>query len=239
MTQLPDSIWSPAESAWDAEVDARAGFIRKTYLHLLGAVLGFAVLEYLLFQLGAVQPMMSLLGASKWSWLIVLGAFMAVSWIASAWANSSTSLAMQYAGLILYVVAEAVIFVPILYIASTFYEGAITTAATTTLIMFGGITAFAFISGKNFSFLGGVLTVCGIAAMITIGLAIVMGFELGLIFTVLMIAFASMFILYETSNVMHQYRVGQHVAASLALFASVALLFWYVLRLVMSFSSED
>ena len=28
--------------------------------------------------------------------------------------------------------------------------------------------------------------------------------------------------------------IGQHVAASLALFASVALLFWYILRLFMS-----
>ena len=40
-----------------------------------------------------------------------------------------------------------------------------------------------------------------------------------------MIVLACGYILYHTSNILHQYRIGQHVAASLALFASVALLF--------------
>jgi FtsH-binding integral membrane protein len=48
-----------------------------------------------------------------------------------------------------------------------------------------------------------------------------------------MVAFAGAAILYETSNILHHYRPNQHVAASLSLFASVALLFWYVLRIFM------
>jgi FtsH-binding integral membrane protein len=48
-----------------------------------------------------------------------------------------------------------------------------------------------------------------------------------------MILLASGYILYDTSNVLHHYRTDQYVAASLALFAAVALLFWYVLRLLM------
>ena len=58
--------------------------------------------------------------------------------------------------------------------------------------------------------------------------------ELGPIFTYAMIALACGYILYHTSNVLHHYRIGQHVAAALALFASVALLFWYILQLFMS-----
>ena len=54
-----------------------------------------------------------------------------------------------------------------------------------------------------------------------------------------MIGFACGYILYDTSNILHHYRTDQHVAASLALFASVALLFWYVLRLLMALSSRD
>ena len=54
-----------------------------------------------------------------------------------------------------------------------------------------------------------------------------------------MIALACGFILYDTSNVLHHYRIGQHVAASLALFASVALLFWYVLQLLMYLQGRD
>jgi FtsH-binding integral membrane protein len=57
---------------------------------------------------------------------------------------------------------------------------------------------------------------------------------LGNLFTIALIVLACGYILYDTSNVLYHYRIGQHVAASLALFASVALLFWYILRLVMS-----
>ena len=49
-----------------------------------------------------------------------------------------------------------------------------------------------------------------------------------------MIAFAAGAILDDTSQVLHHYRKDQHVAASLALFAAVALPFRYVLRIVMS-----
>ena len=59
-------------------------------------------------------------------------------------------------------------------------------------------------------------------------------FALGPIFIYAMIALACGYILYDTSNVLHHYRIGQHVAASLALFASVALLFWYLVQLFMS-----
>jgi len=45
---------------------------------------------------------------------------------------------------------------------------------------------------------------------------------------------ASGYILFYTSNVIRTYRTTQHVAAALALFSAVALLFWYVLRLFMS-----
>ena len=50
----------------------------------------------------------------------------------------------------------------------------------------------------------------------------------------LLLFFAGAAILYDTSNIMHHYRLDQHVAASLALFASVALLFWYILQLLMN-----
>jgi FtsH-binding integral membrane protein len=49
-----------------------------------------------------------------------------------------------------------------------------------------------------------------------------------------MVAFAGTAILYQTSNVLHRFRTDQHVAAALVLFASVALLFWYILRIFSS-----
>ena len=64
--------------------------------------------------------------------------------------------------------------------------------------------------------------------------SILFGFNLGNLFAGVMIALAAAYILYYTSNVLHHYRLDQYVAASLALFAAVALLFWYVLQLFMS-----
>ena len=55
-----------------------------------------------------------------------------------------------------------------------------------------------------------------------------------MLFSVAMIGLAAGYILFYTSNVLHHYRKDQHVAASLALFASLALLFWYILRIFIS-----
>jgi hypothetical protein len=73
-----------------------------------------------------------------------------------------------------------------------------------------------------------------IAAMALIVLGILFGFSLGIWFVWAMIVAACGYILYYTSNVLHHYRTDQHVAAALALFASVALLFWYVIQIFMS-----
>lgn len=226
--------------AQDAGVNERADFIRKTYLHLLGAVMAFACIQFLIFQAGYAERIAgTLLGFGQYSWLFVLGAFMVVSWIANSWAQSATSPGMQYAGLSLFVVAEAVIFVPLLYYASQVGgQGVIPTAATITLLMFGGLTAIVFLTAKDFSFLGSFLWMGALGAMGLIVCGILFGFTLGPIFTVAMIVLMCGFILYDTSNVLHHYRIGQHVAASLALFASIATLFWYVLQLVMSMSRE-
>jgi len=66
-----------------------------------------------------------------------------------------------------------------------------------------------------------------------------MGFNLGLWFSGAMVLIAGCSILYQTSNIIHQFRPDQYVAASLGLFASVALLFWYVLQILMSLSNND
>ena len=243
MSQYP---YEPADNPYsldafiaDAPAETRADFIRKTYLHLVGAIAAFAGLEAIIFATVDVEGLTQTMLGGRWSWLIVLGVFMAVSWIARTWAESTTSLAMQYTGLGLYVVAEAIIFVPLLYIASRFGgSDIIPTAALITLCVFAGLTVFAFMTRTDFSFLRGVLVVGGFAAIGVIVAGIVFGFTLGIVFTCLMIALACGYILYDTSNVMHHYRIGQHVAASLALFASVALLFWYVIRLLMYLNRE-
>lgn len=221
-----------------ADESARAGFIRRTYLHLAGAIFAFVIVEAIVLQLPIAGPMAKLM-TSGYSWLIVLGAYMGVSYLADRWARSDTSPQMQYLGLGLFVVAEAIVFLPLLYIAS-FYAAAnvIPTAAAITGFLFLGLTAVVFFTRKDFSWLRSILTIGGFIALGFIVASIIFGFTLGLLFSVVMVAYAAGAILYDTSNILHHYRTDQHVAASLALFASVALLFWYVLRIVMA-SSDD
>jgi FtsH-binding integral membrane protein len=220
--------------AAQAAADERADFIRKTYLHLAGAVFAFAGLEAVLLNVpGLSERYLAVLQASRYGWLMVVGAFMLVSWVAESWARSATSVATQYLGLALYVVAEAVIFLPILYFASQM-EGLIPTAAAATLVVFTGLTGIVFATGKDFSFLRTALWLGGLVAMGCIIASVIFPqFALGIVFSFAMVGLASGYILYDTSNVLHHYRIGQHVAASLALFAAVALLFYYILRIVM------
>lgn len=230
-----------APLAAEAGVSARSAFIRRTYGHLAGAVLAFIGLEALMLYAVdnnelAQQMLATMLSGGRLGWLVVLVAFMGVSWLASYWASSGASPALQYAGLSLYVLAEAVIFVPILYIAHHFFPGSIPTAGILTFAVFAGLTLFALFTRGDFSFLAPVLSVGSLLALGFIILAIFFpAIPLASkIFCFFMVALMSGYILYHTSNVIHHYRVDQHVAAALALFASVATLFWYILQLVMA-----
>jgi len=212
-------------------VDARASFINRTYNHLMGAIVLFTLIEVGLFQSGAAESIAQvLLGGS---WLLVLGAFMLVSWFASRVALKSESKGAQYAALGGFVVAESIIFVPMLWMANVYAPGAIQSAAVVTLVGFAGLTAVAFVTRKDFSFLRGMLVWGGVVALLAIVGGILFGFELGTWFSVAMVGFAGAAILYDTSNVLHHFPEDRYVGAALQLFASVALLFWYVLRLFM------
>lgn len=219
----------------ETTVDERIAFIRRTYAHLAGAVVVFIGVLSLLMTVLDVPALFGPL-LTGYGWLIVLGVFLLVSHLANHWAQSATSPGIQYMGLGLYILLESVIFLPLIYIATTHYgdQNVLPIAAVTTLLLFGVMTGYVFTSQRDFSFMGPLLAVASVAALIFIVGAILMGgIALGLIFTVFMILLMCGWILYHTSAVLHHYKTNQHVAASLALFASLATLFWYVLRLAM------
>jgi FtsH-binding integral membrane protein len=225
-------------SAATALPEQRASFIRKTYLLLATAILAFIVVEGFLFASGAASMIATVVfSGGAIGWLLVLGLFMFVSYIARSWATSETSTATQYLGLGLSVIAEAVIFVPLLMIAaSRSSEPAelLMKAGIVTIGLFLGITATVFITRSDFSFLGPILAIGGFAALGFIVASALFGFSIGSVFAFVMVAFAGTAILYETSNVLHRFNTNQHVAASLTLFASIALLFWYILSIFSS-----
>ncbi|NNJ23981.1 hypothetical protein LzC2_00280 [Planctomycetes bacterium LzC2] len=223
--------------AADAARSERATFIRRTYAHLLTAVLIFCGIEGI-FQ--TVEPLERLLvGLIGGHWYIAFFLFMGASWLAQSWASSdASSTGKQYLGLGLYVLAEALIFVPLLWYAKQLDGNVLPMAGLITAVIFGGLSAAVFVSGADFSFLRGALAIGSFAAFGVIIAGWLFGFSLGLWFSVGMIVLMSGSILYNTSNVLHHYRTHQHVAASLALFASVATLFYYVVMLL-GFAGDD
>jgi FtsH-binding integral membrane protein len=110
----------------------------------------------------------------------------------------------------------------------------ISSAALVTFAGFAGLTGIAFMTRKDFSFLRGLLLWGGVGAIVLIIAGAIFGFELGVFFSVAMVVFAGAAILYDTSNVIHHFPQDRYVGAALELFASVALLFWYVLRLFLA-----
>ena len=141
----------------------------------------------------------------------------------------------------IYVLTEALIFLPLLTFAHIIVgdPSLIPAAALITLITFGGLTTVVFFTKADFSFLRMYLWWGGIIALGLIAASIFLGFSMGIIFSGAMIALISGYILYDTSNVLHHYRTDQHVAAALALFASLAVLFWYVIQLLIALSGRD
>ncbi|MBB5351924.1 hypothetical protein HNR46_002163 [Haloferula luteola] len=216
--------------------DQRAAFIRKTYWHLAGALAAFALLETVLLKSGLGNTALQLVGGSRFGWLALLGGFMVVGWLASRLAASGASPATQYLGLALYVVAEAVIFLPLMTMAILITGSPLILgqAGVLTGALVLGLTTVAFTTRKDFSFLGGMLKIGFFVALGLILASLLFGFQLGLWFSLVMVVFAGGAVLYDTSNLIHRYAPGQHVAAALSLFSSIALLFWYVLRILMS-----
>jgi FtsH-binding integral membrane protein len=236
----PDAHNPYARTAANAAQAERVAFIQRTYAHLGGAVLAFTGLSALIISSGLGQALTRTMLATQWSWLIVLGLFMVVGHVARRWAESGASTQLQYAGLGLYVVAQAVLFTPLLYVAAYFSDpSVIPSAGLLTAVVFGGLTGTVFLTKRDFSFLGRALMLAGFASFGMILVSMIFGFTLGAFFAAAMVALAAGYVLYETSNIMHRYPTSAHVAASLALFAAVALMFWYVLRLLMALSSRD
>lgn len=213
------------------EVD-RGLFLGRVYAHLLGAILAFTGIEILFFKTGlALTLARALLGVN---WMLVLGGFMVCGWLARGLAARAASPGAQYAGLGLYVVAQAVIFAPMLYLAESYADGGvIRSAAILTVLAFVGLTLIVLQTGKDFTFLGGMLRWAGVMALVAIAGGVFFGWQLGTWFSVGMIALAGAAILHDTSSIVRHWPADRHVAAALELFASVALLFWYILRLLM------
>ncbi|SIP96684.1 Bax inhibitor-1 family protein [Chryseobacterium sp. RU33C] len=212
----------------------KANFYKKTYLHVALSILAFIGVETILLKT-VPKEVIFMMFEQKYIWLLIIGVFWLASVLASKW-SLSQSKSTQYMGLGFYILLEAIIFMPLLFIATNIEGGAnlIFQAATLTIAMFAGISAVAFTSKRDFSFLRNIIVIGG---FISIGLIVggmIFGFNLGLWFSVGMVILASATILYQTSKLKDSYGTNQYVGAALQLFASIMLLFWYILSILMN-----
>jgi uncharacterized protein len=216
------------------EADVRGAFLIRVYQHLLAAVVAFVVFEVLLFATGLAESIYDLVAGSGGAWLLVLGGFMLVNWLATSAAHDVLNPSRQYAGLFGLAAAEALIFAPFLYYVFNVEGGGAVTvgaAAVVTALGFAGLSVVGLVTRKDLSFLRPLLLWAGVMALVLILAAVLFGLELGVWFSLAMIGLAGASILYQTQTILRRYPEEAYVGAAVQLFASVMLLFWYVLRL--------
>tara|TARA_Y100000389_G_scaffold198967_1_gene236465 strand:- start:2427 stop:3128 length:702 start_codon:yes stop_codon:yes gene_type:complete len=216
-------------------VETRATFIWKCYAHVVGAIFALIAIEYYLFSSGAANAIAGMMMNSP---MMVMIGFVALSWGAGHVAHRLESITAQYAAFALFVFLWAIMFVPILGYAIVYGQAKginiISDAATITAFGCAGLIATAMITRKDFSFLRGIMVWGFFIAIGLIVASLIFGFHLGTWFSIAMIGFAGVAVLYDTSNIMHHYPQDKYVAASMALFSSIAMMFFYILRLLMN-----
>ena len=218
-----------------ADENTRSTFIRRTYAHLVGAVFLCVALMALFVNSPFAEPVIGMMFAHQYSWLIVLAIFMGFSWMGDAMAHRVDSKGLQYIGLTVGVGAYAIILTPLVLMAAVMSgPGLLINALLLTFLVFGALTAVVFVTGFDFSILRIGLIIGSVLALGAIVGGVLFGFTLGLGFAVAMVGLSSAMIVYQTSNVLHQYHPSQHVGAALGLFSSLGMLFWYILSIFMS-----
>jgi len=208
----------------------RTNFVRKVYGLLFLSILAFVGLEALWFSTSVAHTVFNFVAGT--SWLVVIGALMLTSWLATRMAQPGQNQALQFGGLLLYIVMESLVFIPLLVIAE-YYGGAgvIAKAALMTGVGFTALTGVVFFTKIDLRGMGKYLAWAGLVALGTVVSSVIFGFELGTFFSLAMVTFAGFAILHDTSKILHSHDDDSSAAAALQLFASVALMFWYLLRL--------
>ena len=211
----------------DASVEARSEFIWKVYAHVVGAILALVAIEAYILTSGMVNGLITLLYSNPMiTFILFIGSSMGAQYAAHR-AKSTTA---QYAALAAYVFVFSLIMAPAIYIAEAMQPGVVDSAVGVTVLGSVGLIATAMITRKDFSFLRGIVVWGMMLALVAILASMFLGFELGQWFSIAMIGLLGASILFKTSEIMRTYPTGKYVAASLELFASIALLFLWILR---------
>ncbi|MDR2429640.1 MAG: Bax inhibitor-1 family protein [Puniceicoccales bacterium] len=235
MNEIYDNPFAVA----DASAELRARFYRKTYGLVALSFLAWAGTLGGFFMLGLAEPLLHLmLGTGRFAWLIVLGLFWVATSIGQSMAYSRGSTLKQYLGLGIYIVAEALIFVPLIALVAARTGGDImeilAPAGAVTGLLILALTATVFMTRQDFSFLGAVVGIGSVVALGAIVVFTLFNVGVGSWFAFAMVALMGAAILWQTWRVKEQCSPDQHVGAALSLFAGFVTLLWYVVQIFLS-----
>jgi hypothetical protein len=220
----------------DAPAADRAAFFRRTYGLVAAAFGAFAVTLYALFVSGIADTFMrSIAGVGSWGMLGVMVLFWVGTTAAQSLAFNRASRTSQYAGLGLYVLLQAIIFVPLIYYTSYVTKGnpgeILIPACMATGALVVALTAVVFMTNLDFSFLKVAIVIGSICALGIVIVSLFAGWSLGAWFSIAMIVLMATVILYQTNEVKNTMETDQHVAAAFVLFSSFVTMLFYVIRL--------
>ena len=231
----------------EADQSDAASFYRKTYGLVALAFAGFAGLLYLFFITPVAGLFMTTLGAmynslGSFSWLIVMLAFWAGTYFAQKLASNRASRDSQYAGLGLYVLLEALIFIPLISIVAISTKGNVgdilIPACTLTGALVLGLTLAVQLTRVDFSFLRIVITIGSICAIGAVIMFAIMGINPGTWFALAMILLMATVILYQTHVIKNNCSTEDYVFAAFILFSAFVTLLWYVIQFFLGRRSE-
>lgn len=223
----------------------RADFYRRAYLTVAGAFAVFAALLWASFALPMgeapvalhyARGLSALFGSlGGWAMLVMLGVFWLGTSVAQSAVYASASRPVKMAGFLGYILLQVALFIPLILMVLVKTEGRpaeiLAPACGVTGALILGLTAAAFLTRADFSFLRTVLVVGSFAALGVVVVAAFAGTGLGTWFSLAMIALMATAVLYQTWQVRTQFAPGQHLEAGFALFAAFVTLLFYVIRL--------
>jgi len=211
-------------TAAEASVSERLAFIRKVYalffaatLFAIGGVLmGLTFPPLLIF--AAEHPIIML--------IVMIGGVMGAQAVRHV-------PGLNLAALFGFTTLTGIIISPVLYLIGQTNPGSILQAGGLTVAIFGGLTAYVFVSRRDFSFLRGMVTV-GLVVVIAAGLVNLFVGSLGLGFAISAAALLlfSGFVLYDTSNIIRRYPTNEYVAGALSLYLDAFNIFLALLRIL-------
>jgi FtsH-binding integral membrane protein len=216
-----------ARTAAEATLQERLGFIRKVYSLFFAATL-FAIGGVLLGF--AYEPFRMFALEHPW---IMLFAVLGGVFGASALRHKP---GINLVALFGFTTLTGVMISPLLWYVSLTNPASILQAGVLTVGIFGGLTAYVFISNKDFSFLRGML-VTGLIVVVLAGLLnmlIVGSTALGFATAAASLLLFSGFVLYDTSNIIRRYPTNEYVAGALDLYLDAFNIFLALIRLLNS-----